>query len=98
MRSSLPLLAIEVALYCAFASAQSPGSIVQVGNTLVSAMMVGSSRSAVCLDAQPSQMFLGNEEKIYILDKAEGNSALINGHPAWGSVWQVCINSHVNQC
>lgn len=32
-------------------------------------------------------MFLGNDEKVYILDKAEGNSATINGHPAWGAVW-----------
>jgi hypothetical protein len=34
-------------------------------------------------------MFLGNEEKVYILDKAEGNSVQINGHPAWGAVWVV---------
>lgn len=34
-------------------------------------------------------MFLGNEEKVYILDKAEGNAAQINGHPAWGAVWCV---------
>lgn len=34
-------------------------------------------------------MFLGNEEKVYILDKAEGNAAQINGHPAWGSVWDI---------
>jgi hypothetical protein len=32
-------------------------------------------------------MFLGNEEKVYILDKSEGNAATINGHPAWGAVW-----------
>jgi hypothetical protein len=41
------------------------------GNTRVSAMM----------------MFLGNEDSIYILDKAELNSAQVNGHPAWGSLW-----------
>jgi len=34
-------------------------------------------------------MFVGNMEKVYILDKAEGNAAVINGHPAWGSVWYV---------
>lgn len=34
-------------------------------------------------------MFLGNEEKVYILDKAEGNAAQVMGHPAWGSVWCV---------
>lgn len=36
-------------------------------------------------------MFLGNEEKVYILDKAEGNAAQINGHPAWGSAWCVLL-------
>ncbi|KAH7923300.1 DUF1929-domain-containing protein [Leucogyrophana mollusca] len=56
--------------------AQSPGSFVQAGSTQVSAMM----------------MFLGNEEKVYILDKTEGNAAQIDGHPAWGSVWD--INTH----
>ena len=34
-------------------------------------------------------MFVGNEEKVYILDKAEGNAAQVNGHPAWGGVWSV---------
>jgi hypothetical protein len=53
--------------------AQSPGSFVDAGDTLVSAMM----------------LFLGNSEKVYILDKAEGNAAQINGHPAWGAVWSV---------
>ena len=32
-------------------------------------------------------MFVGNKDKVYIIDKAEGNAAQINGHPAWGSVW-----------
>jgi hypothetical protein len=35
------------------------------------------------------QMFLGNVEKVYILDKAEANAEVINGHPAWGAVWCV---------
>jgi len=34
-------------------------------------------------------MFLGNEEKVYILDKSEGNAVTINNHPAWGAVWSV---------
>lgn len=34
-------------------------------------------------------MFLGNDKKVYILDKAENNEAQVNGHPAWGSVWCV---------
>jgi hypothetical protein len=54
-------------------AAQDAGSIVEVGNTLVSAMM----------------LFLGNNEKVYILDKSEGNAAQINGHPAWGAVWDI---------
>ncbi|GLB40151.1 putative glyoxal oxidase [Lyophyllum shimeji] len=53
--------------------ATNAGAFVQVGDTLVSALI----------------MFLGNEEKVYILDKAEGNAAAINGHPAWGSVWDI---------
>ena len=36
-------------------------------------------------------MFLGNEEKVYILDKTEGNAAQIDGHSAWGSVWSVSL-------
>ncbi|KDQ55294.1 glyoxal oxidase [Jaapia argillacea MUCL 33604] len=55
------------------ALAQTAGSFVIAGTTQVSAMM----------------MFLGNEEKVYILDKAEGNAAQINGHPAWGAVWDI---------
>ncbi|OBZ77248.1 LanC-like protein 2 [Grifola frondosa] len=43
------------------------------GNTLVSAMM----------------LFLGNEEKVYILDKAEGNAAQVEGRPAWGAVYDI---------
>ncbi|KAG6816168.1 hypothetical protein H0H87_008092 [Tephrocybe sp. NHM501043] len=34
-------------------------------------------------------MFLGNTEKIYILDKAEGNTATVAGHSAWASVWDI---------
>jgi hypothetical protein len=40
----------------------------------------------------PPQLFLGNEDKVYIIDKAEGNAAQINGHPAWGAVWCVCAS------
>ncbi|KAI6038557.1 putative copper radical oxidase [Pisolithus marmoratus] len=76
MLPSLPWLAFGVAASSLLVSAQRAGSIAQVGSSLVSAMM----------------MFLGNEEKVYILDKAEGNSAQINGHPAWGAAWD--INAH----
>jgi len=50
-----------------------PGSFEAGGSTLVSAMM----------------MFLGNEDSVYILDKAENNDAQVNGHPAWGSLWDI---------
>ncbi|KAH6906811.1 copper radical oxidase variant A [Coprinopsis sp. MPI-PUGE-AT-0042] len=34
-------------------------------------------------------MFVGNEEKVYIMDKAEDNAVRINNHPAWASTaWQ----------
>ncbi|KAF9004572.1 copper radical oxidase [Cyathus striatus] len=55
------------------ALAATVGEFEQIGSTLVSAMM----------------MFLGNEEKVYILDKAEGNAAQVAGHPAWGSVLDI---------
>ncbi|KAF8121523.1 putative copper radical oxidase [Boletus edulis] len=76
MFSSSPWLALGLA---AAVAAQKGGSIVQAGNTKVSAMM----------------MFLGNTEKVYILDKAEGNAAQINSHPAWGAVWD--FNTHQTQ-
>jgi hypothetical protein len=36
-------------------------------------------------------MFVGNEEVVYLLDKAEGNAAQINGHSAWGAFWFVAM-------
>ncbi|KAJ8514511.1 hypothetical protein ONZ45_g7965 [Pleurotus djamor] len=38
-------------------------------------------------DGGNSLLFIGNEENVYILDKAEGNDAQVNNHPAWGAVW-----------
>ncbi|KAG8734970.1 hypothetical protein FRC10_011150 [Ceratobasidium sp. 414] len=77
MRLSLSLLhslSTATLLYNAVPSlAQAAGSIVEVGDTLVSAMM----------------MLLGNEEKVYILDKVEGNAAQINGHSAWAVEWDI---------
>jgi hypothetical protein len=32
-------------------------------------------------------MFLGSEDKVYILDKVEGNAQQIGGHSAYASVW-----------
>ncbi|KIK64004.1 hypothetical protein GYMLUDRAFT_40223 [Collybiopsis luxurians FD-317 M1] len=61
------------------AAAGKAGTFGDGGNTLVSAMM----------------MFVGNKDKVYMMDKAEGNSVQINGHPAWGSVWD--FNTHQTQ-
>ncbi|THU98795.1 glyoxal oxidase, partial [Dendrothele bispora CBS 962.96] len=76
MPSPSSLLAFGLAA-AAPAMAATAGSIVEVGDTQVSAMM----------------MFVGNNEKVYILDKAEGNQAQVNGHPAWGAVWDIASNS-----
>ena len=32
-------------------------------------------------------MFVGSPNKVYIIDKVEGNAAQVGGHPAWASVW-----------
>ncbi|KAF9255931.1 hypothetical protein L218DRAFT_1007967, partial [Marasmius fiardii PR-910] len=76
MFSYKSLLALGLATASNLTLAVTPGSFVDGGNTRVSAMM----------------MFVGNDEKVYIIDKAEGNKEQINGHPAWGAVWD--INTH----
>ncbi|KAG8693539.1 hypothetical protein FRC09_010438 [Ceratobasidium sp. 395] len=38
-------------------------------------------------------MFLGNEQKVFILDKVEGNPSTINGHPAWGVEWDIASST-----
>lgn len=63
------------------------GSFADGGNTLVSAMMVCTLLFVLYYLKVHYQMFLGNEDKLYILDKAEGNAFQIAGHPAWASVW-----------
>lgn len=69
--------------------AQQPGSFVVAGNTLVSAMMVCllTHSLATSLIPPPSQMFVGSPDKVYIIDKVEGNAEQINGHSAYASVW-----------
>lgn len=75
----LPLLALWLATSTSLTLAATAGSFADGGQTLVSAMM----------------MFVGNAEKVYILDKAEGNAASVDGHPAWGAVWDT--NTHQAQ-
>ncbi|OBZ66532.1 Galactose oxidase [Grifola frondosa] len=74
MLHQLNLLALSLgAASSALGQSHTPGSFENGGNTLVSAMM----------------LFLGNEEKVYILDKAEGNSAQVDGRPAWGAIYDI---------
>jgi hypothetical protein len=37
--------------------------------------------------ASGQQVFLGTEDKVYIVDKTENNPIQINGHPAWAAEW-----------
>ncbi|KAF7331294.1 hypothetical protein MKEN_00006500 [Mycena kentingensis (nom. inval.)] len=76
MRIRLPLSLPFLLPLVSLVSAQDAGSFEVVANTRVSAMM----------------MFVGNEDKVYILDKAQGNAETIKGHPAWGSVWDMKTN------
>jgi len=73
MLASASLLALGLATLSQPALGSLAGTFADGGNTQISAMM----------------MFVGNNEKVYILDKAEGNAAQINGHPAWGAVWDI---------
>lgn len=42
---------------------------------------------------ESKQMFLGNEEKVYILDKVEANPTQFGGHSAWATEW--CVESEL---
>ncbi|KAH7106856.1 DUF1929-domain-containing protein, partial [Auriculariales sp. MPI-PUGE-AT-0066] len=78
MRTVAKLASGAIALASAVGvAAQSAGDITKVGSTQVSAMM----------------MYVGNDEKVYILDKAENNAAQINGHPAAAAVWDIKTNT-----
>ncbi|KAI8970642.1 glyoxal oxidase N-terminus-domain-containing protein [Trametes punicea] len=70
----LSLLAMGLAA-ASYAAAQThkPGSFEDGGDTLVSAMM----------------MFLGNPDKVYILDKSENNAAKFGNYPAMGAVYDI---------
>ncbi|KAI0327729.1 DUF1929-domain-containing protein [Cubamyces sp. BRFM 1775] len=72
--SQLLLLAVSLgAASAAVAQSHAPGSFEDGGDTLVSAMM----------------MFLGNTDKVYILDKSEGNAAKFGDYPAMGAVYDI---------
>ncbi|KAJ7709730.1 glyoxal oxidase N-terminus-domain-containing protein [Mycena rosella] len=69
----LSLLALWLATLSQPVVGSLAGTFADGGNTQISAMM----------------MFVGNSQKVYMLDKAEGNAAQIKGHPAWGAVWDI---------
>ncbi|SJX60989.1 Glyoxaloxidase 2 [Sporisorium reilianum f. sp. reilianum] len=54
------------------------GTMEVVGNSGVSAQM----------------MFLGTEQKVYILDKTENNPVHVNGHPAWAVEYDINSNRY----
>ncbi|KAK0476749.1 glyoxal oxidase [Armillaria novae-zelandiae] len=39
------------------------------------------------------QLFLGTEDKVYIVDKVENNPGQVNGHPAWAVEYGVAANN-----
>ena len=41
-------------------------------------------------------MFLGTEDKVYIIDKTEANPQKVNGHPAWASGELIRVHSIVS--
>ncbi|EST10143.1 protein of unknown function DUF1929 [Kalmanozyma brasiliensis GHG001] len=59
-------------------SAGKAGTMEVVGNSGVSAQM----------------MFLGTENKVYILDKTENNPIKVNGHPAWAVEYDINTNRY----
>ncbi|GAA5955092.1 hypothetical protein JCM21900_001609 [Sporobolomyces salmonicolor] len=40
------------------------------------------------------QMFLGQSNKVYIVDKTERNPASVNGHPAWATEYDIDTNTY----
>ena len=83
----LPSLLAAVGLAVPSAFAQQAGTFVVAGETLVSAMMVFSSIYFLEPIAEQPQMFVGSADKVYIIDKVEGNAYQINNHSAYAAVW-----------
>ncbi|KDR82899.1 hypothetical protein GALMADRAFT_220897 [Galerina marginata CBS 339.88] len=82
MQLPLSLLALCFAPFPVFAA--TAGSFADGGNTLIIL--------SCALTYLFTQMFVGNDKKVYFLDKAQNNDAQIAGHPAWGAVWD--FDSH----
>ncbi|KAF9010670.1 copper radical oxidase [Cyathus striatus] len=85
--ASLSLLASIFGLVQAQSVLTAPGQPIRSGATLGAFELIGES----LVSAQ--QLFLGTPDKVYFVDKVEGNPARINGHPAWASEWGLGSNS-----
>jgi hypothetical protein len=79
--------ALTLAVPSVLAQKTQPGSFVVAGDTLVSAMMVCLEIFFCVYAAHQTQMFLSSPDKVYVLDKVEGNAHQINGHSLYASVW-----------
>ncbi|KAG8858717.1 hypothetical protein FRB96_004854 [Tulasnella sp. 330] len=72
-----PAVLLAASFAFTLASAATPGTFEIVGNSGVSAQ----------------QLFLGNEKKVYILDKVQGNNVTVSGHPAWVVEYDIDSNT-----
>ncbi|KAI0319679.1 glyoxal oxidase [Amylostereum chailletii] len=73
------VVALALAMSSTVLAQSKGGTFEEAGETLVSAMM----------------MFIGGSNKVYILDKVEGNAHRINGHSAYASVWDIASRTAV---
>ncbi|PPQ70512.1 hypothetical protein CVT25_007662 [Psilocybe cyanescens] len=76
MSPRLRVVALCLGAFINSVLAATGGSFADGGHTVVSALL----------------MFLGIEDGVYIVDKAEGNAARVKGHPAWGSRWDIATH------
>ena len=83
----LLLLFLALGFAIPSALAHQAGSFSIVGSTLVSALMVRYYSHSQVTFSDRFQMFVGGKNKVYIIDKAEGNAAQVNGHSAYAAVW-----------
>ncbi|KAK0505103.1 copper radical oxidase [Armillaria luteobubalina] len=83
-----PLCVLSALAEVAFSqsTATAPGQPLQTG-PVGQFQIVGES----LVSAQ--QLFLGTEDKVYIVDKVENNPGQVNGHPAWAVEYGVAANN-----
>ncbi|KAG7446598.1 glyoxal oxidase [Guyanagaster necrorhizus] len=82
----LSVLSVLVDVALSQSTATAPGQPLQTG-PVGQFQIVGES----LVSAQ--QLFLGTEDKVYIVDKVESNPGQVNGHPAWAVEYSVSANN-----